>query len=73
MTVILLACASAIVLGMFCAVFPENAARIWSAERLRDLPSSNRSVFLWSYRTFGIIFAVAGTLFGLKALGFSNW
>jgi hypothetical protein len=54
-----------ILLGLFCAVFPERAAHMWSAQLLAKIPLESRSAFLSCYRVFGMVFAAAGIYFML--------
>ena len=55
-------------LGIFCAVFPERAAKRWGRHKLADLPRQSGTWYLRSYRIFGIVFALACALFLLKIL-----
>jgi hypothetical protein len=63
-------------LGIFCAVFPERAAKRWAnrwTKRLLrinygDLPEQGKTQVHKLYRIFGIIFAIAATVFFAKFL-----
>jgi hypothetical protein len=55
-------------LGIFCAVFPERAAKRWGGDKIAEVPPESRTAAPWSYRIFGIVFALACALFLLKIL-----
>ena len=58
--------------GVFVAVSPVRAAKIWAAGRLDGLEPERRTSFLWWYRVFGIILFLGGFLSALDNIGFSN-
>ena len=68
MSVNVLVLVLAVGLGIFCAVFPERAAKLWGHHKVADLPKQSGTWYLRSYRIFGIVFAVAGALGLLKIL-----
>jgi hypothetical protein len=64
---------AAIGTGVFCAVFPERAARKWGRDKIEDLPPQHWNLYFWCYRIFGILFAIVATAFLLKALSPHSW
>jgi hypothetical protein len=65
---ILLVSAVAIALGVFATLAPDRAAAIWGSERLAKLTPPRRSLFLQSYRIFGVILCLAAILFALDSI-----
>jgi hypothetical protein len=66
----LLVSALALALGVFVAISPTRAARIFSSGRLERLAPSDRVSFVRSYRLFGIVLCLGGALFALDSIGF---
>jgi len=64
--------AVAMVFGIFIAVSPVRAARIWAAGRLDGLIPKRRAVFLRLYRVFGIVLWLGGLLFAVDSILFPN-
>jgi hypothetical protein len=65
---ILFVSAVAIALGVFATLAPGRAAAIWGSERLSKLTPPRRSLFLQSYRIFGVILCLAAILFALDSI-----
>ena len=59
-----------VALGIFIIVAPHRAATIWGSERLEKLAPERRSLFLQSYRAFGITLCLAALLFALDTVAF---
>jgi hypothetical protein len=63
----------AMVLGLFFAVSPNRAAKIWGTKQLENLAPEHRAVFLKWYRVFGIVLCLGGALFAIDSITFSNY
>jgi hypothetical protein len=63
---------AALALGLFIATSPAQAARLWSSQRLEKLAPGRRVWFLRAYRALGVMLSLAGVLFALDSLPFSN-
>jgi hypothetical protein len=59
-----------IILGLFVAISPLRAAKIWSSERLERLAPQDRASFLRRYRAFGIVLCLGGALVALDSIRF---
>jgi hypothetical protein len=59
--------------GIFCAVFPERAAKKWGRYKIEDFPPQHLNLYFWCYRIFGISFAIVGAAFLLKVLRPHSW
>jgi hypothetical protein len=62
-----------LVLGTFIAASPHRAAKIWGSQRLANLPPERRASLVRWYRALGILLCLAGTLFAVDSLVFSNY
>lgn len=60
--------AVSVVLGIFIAVSPDRAAKIWGAQRLDNLAPAGRALFGRWYRAFGILLCLAGVLFAAESI-----
>ena len=60
-------------LGTFIAASPHRAAKIWGSQRLANLAPERRALFLRWYRAFGILLCLAGVLFAIDSIVFSNY
>lgn len=64
--------AVAIALGTFIAASPDRAIKIWGSQRLANLAPERRVSFVLWYRAFGILVFLAGLLFAVDSIVFSN-
>jgi hypothetical protein len=64
---------AAIGTGIFCAVFPERAARKWGRYKIEDFPPQQLNLYFWCYRIFGITFAIVAAAFLLKVFRPDFW
>jgi hypothetical protein len=64
--------AVAMALGTFIAASPDRAIKIWGSQRLANLAPERRVSFVLWYRAFGILVFLAGLLFALDSMVFSN-
>jgi len=62
----------AMTLGLFMALSPHQAAKIWGSEQLEKLAPGYRAAFLLGYRVFGIALCLGGVLSALDDLLFVN-
>jgi hypothetical protein len=60
-------------LGTFIAAAPRRAAMIWGSQRLANLAPERRASFVRWYRAFGILLCLAGVLFAIDSIVFSNY
>jgi hypothetical protein len=63
----------AMALGSFIAALPHRAAQIWGSQRLANLAPERRASFVRWYRVFGILLCLAGLLFVVDSIVFSNY
>ncbi len=63
---------AALALGLFIATRPVQAAKLWSSDRYTNLSPERKAWFLRAYRALGIMLSVAGVLFALDSIPFSN-
>lgn len=59
-------------LGTFVAASPHRAAKIWGSQRLAKLAPERRASFVHWCRAFGILLCLAGLLFAVDSIVFSN-
>jgi hypothetical protein len=59
--------------GIFAAVSPASAAKIWGSQKLAKLAPKDLPLFLRLYRVFGILLFLAGVLIAIERLAFSNY
>jgi len=64
--------ALALVLGLFIAASPSQAAKLWSGDRLGKLTPQGRVWFLRCYRLLGVMIGLAGMLFALECFAASH-
>jgi len=64
--------AVAIALGTFIAASPDRAIKIWGSQRLANLAPERKVSFVLWYRAFGILVFLAGLLFAVDSIVFSN-
>ena len=69
----LLVASVAMALGAFVAASPRRAAEIWGAQRFERLSPERRPTFVRWYRAFGCLLWLAGTLFAVESIVFSNY
>jgi hypothetical protein len=69
----LLAAGIAMAIGGFAAISPLRAAEIWGWQRLERLAPDRRPSFVRWYRAFGFLLWLAGLLFAVESLVFSNY
>jgi hypothetical protein len=62
----------AMALGTFIAASPHRAAEIWGSQRLANLAPERRASFVRWYRVFGMLLCLAGLLFVIDSILFSN-
>ena len=63
----------AMALGTLVAASPHRAAQIWGSQRLHKLAPERRASFVRWYRVFGILLCLAGVLFAVDSIVFSNY
>jgi hypothetical protein len=61
----------ALVFGIFAAVSPAEATRVWGWKQLNQLTPGDRLLYLRWYRGFGILLGLSGILFALEDI--FNW
>jgi hypothetical protein len=64
--------AIALILGLFIAVAPARAARVWNPQRLEKLPPRQKVWFLRAYRALGVVLTLTALLFALDSLPLSR-
>jgi hypothetical protein len=69
---ILLAGFLAAMFGLYAAISPARAARVWGRRDLYRLPPSRQTLYLRWYRAFGVILCLGGILFTLDNFLFSS-
>jgi hypothetical protein len=67
---ILCASAVALALGVFIAVSPTQAARIWGWENFDALTPEHKALYLLSFRAMGIVIGLAGILVAVNRIWF---
>ena len=63
----------AMALGTFVAASPDRAAKVWGSQRLHKLAPEGRASFVLWYRVFGVLLFLAGFLFVVDGIVFSNY
>jgi membrane protein YqaA with SNARE-associated domain len=63
----------AMALGTFVAASPHRAAKVWGSQRLHKLAPEGRASFVLWYRVFGALLFLAGFLFVVDNIVFSNY
>jgi hypothetical protein len=71
MAMTLLISTIALAFGIFVAVSPVQATKLWGWKNLDQLGPRNRSLYLRCYRTFGIFLGLSGVLLALGDI--FNW
>ena len=69
----LLLSAISIGFGVFVAVSPASAARIWGSELLERVTPPQKVWLLRTWRAFGILLCVGGLLFTIDNIGFTDY
>ncbi len=62
----------AMAFGVFAAVSPVRAAKVWASGRLDRLVPEHKTRFLLCYRLFGVSLFLGGLLFAVDSILFSN-
>ena len=60
--------AIALALGIFTAISPIRATKVWGWKQLDQLGPRHRTLYLRWYRAFWILLGLAGMLFALDSL-----
>jgi hypothetical protein len=62
--------AVAIVFGVYIAISPARAAKIWGWEHLRTLAGNHKKWYLRGFRLMGIVIALGGILNAIDTIWF---
>jgi hypothetical protein len=65
--------AVAVAAGLFAAISPARAARIWGWDHLDSLAPGKRTQYLYRYRVFGIVLCLAGICYAIDTMAFRRF